>query len=279
MKRRVMLVGNVSKKGCALACKEAKNILLNHGIQLAGMETSRHFEWPKGKIDMLLCLGGDGSMLHLAAEVVRRNIPVMGINFGRLGFLTAGVSEQIEMLILQWLEGQLCEIDLMCLNIKVPKLGLKTVAVNDVVICSPDLRKVFGCSASLGNEHLFHTRGDGLIISTPTGSTAHSLSAGGALVDPQLELMQLIPMNPQSLSSRPLTVSPDREIVVELASGTPKGTLLCDGQHFAKIKAGDQVVVSRATGKFRLLQPRGYAFFNRLREKLGWNLNPVYGMP
>lgn len=271
--KRIFIAGNGEKRGCEEAAKRASNFL-KRKAEVVGVDLNKVIKLPKGKIDLILSLGGDGSFLNLVSQIVTREIPLMGINFGRMGFLTSGIAKDLEELLKTYLDGETEEISRMLLELRLPRRKKKELALNDVVVCSSDIGRVFSLKAMIPDEMLFTMRGDGLILSTPTGSTAHSLSAGGAIVDPRMEGVQLTPMGPQSLGSRPLLIHADRKITVELIHGSREALILADGRHHGVLKEGEAFTVGRSKKKCRMIQPKDYSFFGRLREKLGWTLMP-----
>ncbi len=272
--KRIFIAGNPEKPGCREAVRRITDHLKNRAV-IAGTDLSRAVSLPKGHIDLAISLGGDGTFMNLAHQVAERDLPIMGINFGRLGFLTTGMAADLEALLDAYLEGRTEEISRMLLEVEVPGGSPRSLALNDVVVCSSDLTRVFTLRALTSLGLLFEMRGDGLIIATPTGSTAHSLAMGGALVDPRLEALQLTPMGAQSMSSRPIVVHPEELIEVEISYGTPGAYVLADGRRLALLKERQRVRVCRSVKKFRMVQLKDFQFFHRLREKLGWNLNPM----
>lgn len=270
--KRIFIAGNKEKTGCLEAAGVLRR-LLSGKAEVAGVDLEKEIRLPRGRIDLVICLGGDGAFLNLVPQVIRRDLPIMGINFGHMGFLTSGLAGDMEVLIKGYLRGETEEISRMMLELRIPGAGGGVVALNDVVVGTPDLSRVFTLRVSVCRDMLFQLSGDGLIISTPTGSTAHSLSAGGTLLDPRLDAIQLTPIAPQSLSSRPVVVHPSDRIRVRLVGGGPGARVIADGRAVGKMKSGDCITVTRSRKRCRMVQVRGYDFFQRLREKLGWRLH------
>lgn len=230
---------------------------------------------PDEPIDLMVCLGGDGSFLNVVEQVIERDIPILGINFGRLGFLTAGLANEMDQLLQDHIDDKTEIFERLALKIESvsPDGNLRKVcyALNDVVVATPNMGHVVNLYVKVSGEPLFHFRGDGMVISTPTGSTGHSLSAGGSLVDPQIEALLLTPLSPQSLSSRPILVRPTSTIEVGVSRVMGQAQILYDGKPLGLVKPGDIVRVSRSEHNVKMVQPSDFRFFNRLTDKLGWS--------
>ncbi len=219
-------------------------------------------------IDYVLALGGDGTMLRAAREVGDLEIPVMGINLGGLGFLTAFPSSELEQ-ALQDLTHQNVTIDeRMLLEIHFKKETL--FALNDTTFNMTSDARVVELSTYVNNEFLTRFTGDGLIVATPTGSTAYSLSAGGPILDPRLEATILTPICPHALAARPVVVPPDQTIRIEVGYKNPTVILNIDGQERRLLKTGDKVSFRKAQRHARIVMPKEKSFFKILRHKMRW---------
>jgi NAD+ kinase len=269
--KRIFIAGNADKKGCAKAVDKLKVILTDKAV-IVGVDLSRGIQLPDEPIDLIISLGGDGSMLNMVDTVIKKDIPIMGINFGRLGFLTAAIYSELEPIMKAYLSGHTSEFhrSILELNFTSDNGSVSKYALNDVVIASPDLSRVTSLYVLISDEPFFKLRGDGLIISTPTGSTAHSLSAGGSLVDPKLEALLLTPLSPQSLSSRPIIIRPNAKIEVGLQVGDMNPDILCDGQHVGFLKKETKLNITTSKKHLKIVQPKDFRFFKRLSNKLGW---------
>jgi len=270
--KNIFIAGNADKKGCAKAVETLK-LILSGKANIVGIDLSRDLELPNKPIDLIISLGGDGSMLNMVDTVIKKDIPIMGINFGRLGFLTAAIDTELESIMKAYLLGHTSEFkrSLLELNFNSNEGSISRYALNDVVIASPDLSRVTSLYVLVSDEPFFKLRGDGLIISTSTGSTAHSLSAGGSLVDPRVEALLLTPLSPQSLSSRPIIIRPDAQVEVGMQVGDMNPDILCDGQHVGFLKKESKISVSTSSKYLKIVQPKDFRFFQRLSEKLGWS--------
>ncbi|MBF0244458.1 MAG: NAD(+)/NADH kinase [Planctomycetes bacterium] len=274
--KRIFIQVNSHKEGAHEAALQAQKQLAGKA-EVAEISLREKVSLPQGEIDLVISLGGDGSFLQLVPEVALRGIPMMGINMGKMGFHTAGLLEDMSGLLDDYLEDRMEIKELMLLDVTlVKKTGrLRAIGLNDTVIGSADLSRILTLKAAISSESLFTIRSDGLVISSPTGSTAHSLSAGGTIIDPRMDALQITPLNPQSLSSRPIVVHPSEEVEVELLDSGIGPEVFVDGRRLAKVEVGEPLLVSRHAERLRVLQPASYRFFHRLREKLGWSRNPV----
>ena len=226
--------------------------------------------------DAAVAVGGDGTVLYAARHVISRGIPVLGINAGGLGFLSGIEQKDFLKNLDVFLRGDFKKIRRSLLSVSVERGG-KTVfgplpALNDCVIRSPESR-AFTLRASFGEQFLSEYFGDGLIISTPSGSTAYSLAASGPIVMPDLEVFLLSPICPYTLTHRPIVLSAAEELKVEVRgghSGPQVVTLSIDGQENFRLAPGDAVVVGKHNRSFHMLAPEGFSYFDILRRKLSW---------
>jgi NAD+ kinase len=270
--KSIYIAGNGSKRGCADLVDQIC-LFLEGKAKVVGTSLEKDQSLPEERIDLVISLGGDGSFLNMVSGVLERDIPIMGVNFGRLGYLTAGLASEVEILLSKYLRGETQVYERMVLKIDVQRDAGSVVryGLNDVVVCSKDLSHVISLSVHVSGDSLFHFRGDGMIISSPTGSTAHSLSAGGSLVDPRVEAILLTPLSAQSLSSRPVIVRPDVKVDVEIMSDIALGEIIYDGKNLTPVSKGDRISVSRYERPIKMVQTGEFRFLHRLTEKLGWN--------
>lgn len=270
--KKIFIAGNGSKPGCAELVQHISRFIEGRAI-LVGTSLERELILPKLEIDLVLSLGGDGTFLNLVGQILPREIPIMGVNFGRLGFLTAGLSEEVDHLLEVYFQGGTEIYKRNVLEIEVQRNNKleQCVALNDVLVAAGDLTRVASLEVNVSGEPLFNFRGDGLIISTPTGSTAHSLSAGGSLVDPQVDALLLTPLGSQSMSSRPMVIRPDVNIEVGILPDGHSGEVIYDGCRFGALKLGDRVRVSRHDRAIKMVQLGDFRFLHRLADKLGWS--------
>ena len=222
--------------------------------------------------DLLLVVGGDGTVLRVARETAGSNTPLLGVNAGRLGFLTSASVDNInESLETLWANKYIIDplplVEASGLSKEKP---YKALALNDILISRGASPRLIELSVSIDGEPLTIYRCDGLIIATPAGSTAYSLSAGGAVVTPHAEVLTLNPICPQALSNRPLIVSFTSTVRVTLLKHRGESYLSADGQVTAELLEHDVVKIHRSRKKAKLVRLEGNSFFETLRQKLNW---------
>jgi NAD+ kinase len=222
-------------------------------------------------IDALLTLGGDGTMLRGARLVAGRQIPVLGVNLGRLGFLTACAREDMELALERLAAGDYLVQKRMTLEAWTTRHAEPHWrALNDVVLHKGGFARVFTLRASVNGELMSTYAADGVIISSPTGSTGYSLSAGGPIVVPTVESLILTPISPHTLAIRPVVLPPHAEVTVHVDDGPDELLVTVDGQVGASFLPGDTLSVRRAERPVLLVTFRDGTFFSRMRRKLGW---------
>lgn len=228
--------------------------------------------------DLVVVMGGDGTMLNAARSLVDYDMPILGVNLGRLGFLADVSPSEIPHRLDGVLNGQFREARRLLLYAQVMRDGCmvgEADALNDVVIHKRDVARMIDVETFLDGRFLNTYRADGLIISTPTGSTAYALAGGGPIIHPALEAVVLVPICPHTLTHRPIVVKADSVIEVVLNSAnTTQTQVTCDGQVSLAIEPGDQIIIRKKTRKVRLLHPLNHDYFELLRAKLNWGLSP-----
>jgi NAD+ kinase len=229
-------------------------------------------EWLSAEVDVVIVLGGDGTLLQATRLFGVNGVPIIGINLGALGFLTEitldGMYAALECLI----SGNYEIEERMLLSVEVVREQesiARYLALNDAVINKGALARIINLEVVVGSQTVLHTRADGLIISTPTGSTAYSLSAGGPILYPTLEAVIIAPICPHSLNNRPLVVHNRQELEVYLHRGQDV-MLTVDGQVGMPLLQKDCLKIQRAGKTLKLILPYGNSFFKLLREKLRW---------
>ncbi|HRD67929.1 MAG TPA: NAD(+) kinase [Candidatus Competibacter sp.] len=228
--------------------------------------------------DLAIIMGGDGTMLNAARTLVNYEVPILGVNLGRLGFLADVSPSEIPHSLDQVLAGQFREARRSLLHAQVLHGGhvaSETDALNDVVIHKREVARMIEVDTFLDGRFLNAYRADGLIISTPTGSTAYALAGGGPIIHPGLEAVVLVPICPHTLTHRPIVVKADSVIEVVLnAANTTQTQITCDGQVSLAIEPGDRIVIRKKDRKVRLIHPVNHDYFELLRAKLRWGLSP-----
>lgn len=222
------------------------------------------------KIDLAIVMGGDGTMLSVARSLLSANIPLVGINRGRFGFLTDLRAEDMLVAIDRILAGAYQTESRMLLQASVQR-GAKQVysgvALNDIVVKSG--LRLIELEVEVDGKFVHKQRGDGLILATPTGTTAYALSAGGPILHPNLDAIALVPISPHTLSNRPITLNANSKIEVNLVQ-IDEAYISYDGQFQMQLAQGDKIVVQRAAQEITLLHPTEYCYFEMLRNKLNW---------
>ena len=225
--------------------------------------------------DLCIVVGGDGTILNAVRSLAHANVPLLGINVGRLGFLADISPDELENSLSEILGGSYREEQRLLLETQVLRDG-KTIfsadAFNDVVVHIRDVARIIEFETRINDAFVNHQRGDGMVISTPTGSTAYALSAGGPILHATLDAITLVPISPHTLSSRPIVVDADSLIDI-LIFNTKEGIaqVTCDGHLSTDLHVGDHIKVQRKTDKITLLHPKQYDYFEILRAKLHWS--------
>ncbi len=247
---------------------DTASMLPGHGLQVASKKLI-------GEIcDLAIVVGGDGSLLGAARDLAKANVPILGVNRGRLGFLTDVSPDELEERLTRVLDGEYIEERRFLLDAHVKRdgepIGYGT-ALNDVVLHPGRSTRMIGFDLYIEGQFVYSQRSDGLIVSTPTGSTAYSLSAGGPIMHPRLDAIVLVPMFPHTLSSRPIVIDGKSEI--KLIIGEANKTypqISCDGQQDLACAPGDAISIVKKPFRLRLIHPTDHNFYATCREKLGW---------
>jgi NAD+ kinase len=225
--------------------------------------------------DMVVVLGGDGSMLSAARHLVAYGKPMLGINRGRLGFLTDISPDSLAEQIRAVMAGHYSIEERFLLDVLVERRGEAVAegdALNDVVVNSGTSAQMIEVELYIDGEFVNRQRADGLIVSTPTGSTAYSLSGGGPIMHPALDALLMLPMFPHALSSRPIVVKGSSEIRIDvLARNRIHPPVTCDGQVNMTARPGDSVLLRKKPHALSLLHPPGHSFYASCRDKLHWS--------
>ena len=226
-------------------------------------------------IDLAVAVGGDGTLLDVSRALAGHDVPVLGINLGRLGFMVDVKPEDMEQTLDQVLAGHYQREERLLLEATIHRkdgtAGEAVEALNDAVVRNKDFARVLQFDTYLDGVFISHHRADGIIVATPTGSTAYALSGGGPVLHPALEALALVPICPHTLSDRPLVVESTHTIdVVVSEENTTKALFTADGQSNQTLEAGDRVRIRRAKRRLALIHPQGYDYFKILRNKLRW---------
>ncbi len=273
----VLVFRNEAKPDSSRTLALVRSLLKKHGVRAvtaARVPTARSLR----DADLAIALGGDGTMLHVAREVAPRGIPLLGINVGTLGFLSAAEAGDLKRCVSSVLTGRFAVEERSMLSAEVLRGGRRIygpdLALNEVVIRCGEQARAITLSTRSGERFVADYFGDGLIVATPTGSTAYSLAASGPIIDPSLDVTLVAPICPHALTQRPLIVPAHLPLTIRLGKRregeAPRVLVSLDGRPGCDLKLGDEVRVRRAETPLRLLLPPGRSFFEVLRRKLKW---------
>ena len=224
------------------------------------------------RADLVIVLGWDGTILSIARALAGYPVPLLGINQGRLGFLTDVSQENMLDILNDVLEGEFVEEERLLLDttiLRQDKMFFSACALNDVVLSKGASGRLIEFGARIDGEFVYSQRSDGLVLATPTGSTAYALSAGGPILHPSIEGFVLVPICAHTLAARPIVVNSQSVVELELTHADD-ARVHFDGQRHCDIRMGDLVRITRAPSPVRLLHPRQYSYYRTLREKLYW---------
>ena len=282
--RHAALVGKYQAEGIRGVLEEVAQFLIRQGLDVSlerqtalntGIEAfgARTVEQLGRECDIAVVVGGDGTMLGIARQLARFNLPLVGINQGRLGFITDINIGQFADALAPMIAGDYEEEHRTMLEGGVWRDGARIFdgfAMNDVVVSRGAAASMVELKVDIGTEFVANFRSDGLIIGSPTGSTAYALSAGGPILHPGIAGWVLVPIAPHDLSNRPIVLPDLGEITIEIVAGR-EANVSFDMQSLASLLHGDRVQVRRSANQVRFLHPRGWSYYATLRRKLHWN--------
>lgn len=242
-----------------------------------GRDVSPHEQLAR-RVDLVLVLGGDGTLLAMADAIAQAglDIPILGVNFGSLGFLTEVTRPEIFASLEAVADGRASHDERMMLRATARRRNTPPsthVALNDIVFTRTALSRMIDIAVWVGDQFVTSVKADGLIVATPTGSTAYNLAAGGPIVHPSMSAMLLTPIAPHTLTNRPIVIPADRDVRV-VSAGSNAGAeiyVTVDGQSGFGLQEGDELVIAKAPRPIRLVRASGRSYFEVLRQKLKWN--------
>ena len=223
------------------------------------------------KSDLVIAIGGDGTLLSTARKFGDSSVPVLGINLGNLGFLTDIPPADLTFALNEILKGNFIEDKRIFLEAWIEGEKNRYKALNEIVLHSGSIAQLIEYELFIDNEFVYRQKADGLIVSTPTGSTAYSLSGNGPIISPEVKAISLLPMFPHSLNSRTLITSQDKQIKLSI-KGSTKAFLSMDSHENLKVSNNTNVYIQRAKKELTLIHPIDHSFFSSCRNKLGWSL-------
>jgi NAD+ kinase len=245
----------------------------NLACNMAGQEPGYDRAAIPAMVDLIVVLGGDGTLISVARKVCGRDVPILGVNLGSLGFLTEITRGELYLSLEKVLKGEYTLSERMMLNAVVLRDGIEAgsfCVLNDIVINKGAIARIIDMEVSVDSAYLTTFKADGLIIATPTGSTAYNLSAGGPIISPGLHCLVVTPICPHMLANRPLIVADTACIRIEMKFRDQDVVLTADGQVGMALEAGDVVEIRRAGQSTRLIKSPSKDYFEVLRTKLGW---------
>jgi NAD+ kinase len=281
--QRIGLVGNAEKPAAAASVRAAARLLRRAGRAVFSDASTAAFAKIKcgilpdtaalaGTVDLLIIFGGDGTMLHTARQIAGSKTPMLGVNLGGLGFLTAVPSDELTTALKLLWQGKF-RLEARAL-IEATGTGhgkkIKAAALNDIVISRGAASRLIALDVSVNGEPITRYRCDGLIVSSPTGSTAYSLAAGGAIVLPTAEVFALTPICPHALSNRSIILPLSATIRMKAIKTEPATFLNADGQIIGELVNGDEITIRRSRSTVRLVHLADGSFLEALRRKLHW---------
>lgn len=279
----VGLVGKYNNQGMGVSVRALAAFLHARGHEvLLACQTAEHLgieDFPTRNLhelaagsDVVVVLGGDGTMLSIARELAPNGVPLIGVNQGRLGFLTDITIDHMLEAIAEILSGQYVAEERILLNGQVRRgseLVFESTAFNDVVVGKGGTGRLIDLKIAINSEFVYSQRADGLVVASPTGTTAYALSSGGPIMHPTLEAVAMVPICPHTLSARPIVVSSHSRIEIQLTYADD-ARVHFDGQIYFDLHSGDRVWITRAVHPVTLLHPHSYSYYDTLRQKLHW---------
>ena len=257
-------------------------ILSNAGIKVSFDSSFLDLEAPTKKkhktakhiiknAELLIAIGGDGTMLNCSRRYGSKGVPILGINLGNVGFLTDIAPKEITSRLLDVIKGNFIKDKRFFLEASLQNKDGSFIALNEVVIHSGAIAQLIEFDLYIDDSFVYRQKADGLIINSPSGSTAYSLSGGGPIVHPNLDAITLLPMFPHRLNTSPLVVSRGSKIMIKMIEKKNKSVLSMDSHNSLKLRQGDVITISKGQFSLTLIHPRGHDFYEACRNKLGWS--------
>ncbi len=276
--KKILFLGDKSKKRVRETITELEP-LFRKKSHLTIIDISDEDGIEQISADLAFVFGGDGTILSASRKLNDKQIPLIGVHLGKFGFLADLTSHEVDKSLEIIFSGEYVISQRMLLTCKVirdEQVINETLGLNDAVVSRTSLSRLISIKLYVNKKIVTTYSSDGLIVSTPAGSTAHSLSAGGPIVTPDMEAFIITPICPHTLSNRPLVVSGDSTIELEQISDSRGVGLTVDGQVYFDVMTGDRVVIEKAEKKLQLIDIQARTFYDVLREKLNWRGQPTY---
>ena len=277
--KKILVLGDLCKKKIHDSIHGLKPWFKKY-VEIDIIDLSKVEKIEKTGAEIAVVFGGDGAILCTSRLLGKNQIPIVGIHMGRFGFLAELMEKNVCPSLEKIFTGTFSIRKRMLLLSRVERAGKiinESTGINDAVISRSSLSRLISIKLTINGESVATYRADGLIVSTPLGSTAHSLSAGGPLLTPDLNTFIIVPICPHTLTNRPLVVSGDVKIEMEVFSQLGSTGLTVDGQVFTELESGDKVKIERAAIEVQMIDTGARTFYGVLREKLNWGGQPNYG--
>jgi NAD+ kinase len=262
---RVVLIGKLRSPEIEASMRETREFLARRGCEV--------LKEGEAGADLAIVVGGDGSLLAAARELVRSRVPLVGINQGRVGFMTDIGRDDMQTGVGAILDGDYSMEERALLDAEILREGksvLRTLALNEAVVGKGAQGRLIEFELAIDGEFVYKLRADGVIVATPTGSTAYAMSAQGPILHPAVPALALVPLNPHTLSARPVSVSDTSRIEITLVRAVDARAHF-DGFALTDMQEGDRLVLKRSADTARFVHPPGYRYFATLRQKLRWS--------
>ena len=275
--KRIILLGNMAKPGVPEQIEKLRGWFDERAEVIAAQAADADAPAGAETADLCVVFGGDGTLLAAARTMAGTAVPLLGVNMGKLGFLADFSIEHLQRHLDAILSGEIESVERMMLDVEVNNCRnhrFRSPAANDVAICAGPPFRMIDLHVAQSGEQIAQYLGDGLVVSTPTGSTGYNLSAGGPILEPTLDAFAITPVAPHTLSMRPIVVPSDRTIHITAQRVNEGSALIIDGQVSSGLCDGDTVEVRRAEVPARIVPHPGRAFFRTLADKLHWGRSP-----
>lgn len=270
----VFIAGNAEKTGVRAAARDLVRLIgLHRNLRYVGLDLSRRKAFTGLRAEVVLALGGDGTVLNICRRMGGRQKPVLGIRFGYKGFLAEVLPEEMEAAVERLALGKYSISERMRIEAQVlsgRRRGRKLVALNEIAVHAGPVARRIDVNVKVDGEGVLAYDGDGIIAATPTGSTAYSLAAGGPIVAQDLEAVVITPVSPHTLAARPLVVGPESQVEIDVHCRERRAAVTADGQDACKLKSGDSVLVRRHPKPFLLVELGTRGRYQPVRDNLGW---------
>ena len=278
--KRILILGNLSRPEVAVQVGTLEKWIAQQCKLIAVLPTNEPLNDNLGKIDLCVVCGGDGTILAAARLLAGTNVPIMGVNMGKLGFLAEYNVEHMQKHFEDVLTDKIQPTERIMLDVTINNCSqhsFTSPAANDVAISAGSPFRLIDLDVSRGDETIARYAGDGLVVSTPTGSTGYNMSAGGPLIERTLDAVAITPIAPHSLALRPILVNANQPIKINMVRINEGTEVIIDGQIHSSLCEGDTVEIRRAEAPMRVIPHPGRGFFKVLSEKLKWGISPHHG--